>query len=251
MKGSTNNIYNMDKKSLEALFDKKLAPLSSKIIEMSKSLNVATESLQFISDKYDELIKRMEESEQQRTLIMKENSELKAELTKVSTEIAALHHMVNEQEQYGRRDCLEFRGIPASNSYTPEQTDEIAIKISEAVGVKIQKEDISISLRLPARRLTFGQALSSSPPPIIAKFTRRNVQDEIYSARKNLRNISTSQFGFESQNKIFIVESLTKGRTIRFLMGGVVHFPHCSIFFFVLQTSRIFFYYLCVLHYMY
>jgi hypothetical protein len=182
---------------------------------------------------------------------MKENSELKAELTKVSTEIAALHHMVNEQEQYGRRDCLEFRGIPASNSYTPEQTDEIAIKISEAVGVKIQKEDISISLRLPARRLTFGQALSSSPPPIIAKFTRRNVQDEIYSARKNLRNISTSQFGFESQNKIFIVESLTKGRTIRFLMGGVVHFPHCSIFFFVLQTSRIFFYYLCVLHYMY
>jgi hypothetical protein len=67
---------------------------------MSKSLNVATESLQFISDKYDELIKRMEESERQRTLIMKENSVLKAELTKASTEITALHHMVNEQEQY-------------------------------------------------------------------------------------------------------------------------------------------------------
>ena len=49
MKGSTNNIYNMDKKSLEALFDKKLAPLSSKIIEMSKSLNVATESLQLLA----------------------------------------------------------------------------------------------------------------------------------------------------------------------------------------------------------
>jgi chromosome segregation ATPase len=104
MKASTNNIYNMDKKSLEALFDKILAPLSSKFIEMSKSLNVATESLQFISNKYDELIKRMEESERQRTLIMKENSELKAELTKASTEIAALHHMVNEQ--YGRRETV-------------------------------------------------------------------------------------------------------------------------------------------------
>ena len=143
---------------------------------MSKSLNVATESLQFISDKYDELIKRMEESERQRTLIMKENSVLKAELTKASTEIAALYHMVNEQEQYGRRDCLEFRGIPASNSHTPEQTDEIVIKISEAVGVKIQKEDISISHRLPAllrehcASIVFIAAAHNceSPPPKIA-----------------------------------------------------------------------------------
>ena len=53
---------------------------------------------------------------------------------------------MDEQEQYGRRECLELRAIPTA---AKEDTDEIVQSIGSLIGVKIDDSDISISHRMP------------------------------------------------------------------------------------------------------
>ena len=205
----------MDKKSLEALFDRKLSPIDKKISDIGKSLNDVNEAIQFVSDKYEEMAQKMKESETQRSQIIKENAQLKIDLNNANKQIGILQDMVNDQEQYGRRDCLEIRGIPSIQS---EQTDEIVLKVSEAIGIKLQNEDISISNRLPMMNHTKPNTRSraTTAPPIIVKFTRRSIRDEIYSNRKQLRNLTTNHLGYSSANKIYIVESLTRQNKLLF-----------------------------------
>ena len=100
---------------------------------------------------------------------------------------------------YSRRDCLEFHGIP--ESMLSENTDEIVQQICNLIEVNLQPSDISVSHRLPAR---------GNIRPIIAKFTRRNVRDNVYSYRRCLRSFSSSNLGFsQTTNNLYINESLT------------------------------------------
>ena len=46
-------------------------------------------------------------------------------------------------------------------------------------------------------------------PKIIAKFTRRDLHDEIYKKRRNLSSKSTSDLGLDVLNRIYVNESLT------------------------------------------
>jgi hypothetical protein len=90
---------------------------------------------------------------------------------------------------YSRRDCLEFHGIP--ESMLSENTDEIVQQICNLIEVNLQPSDISVSHRT-------------------AKFTRRNVRDNVYSYRRRLRSFSSSNLGFsQTTNNLYINESLT------------------------------------------
>ena len=46
-------------------------------------------------------------------------------------------------------------------------------------------------------------------PAIIVKFVRREMRERLYRARKRLKSITTADFGFSVNKKIFINESLT------------------------------------------
>ena len=46
-------------------------------------------------------------------------------------------------------------------------------------------------------------------PAIIVKFVRREMRESLYRARKRLKSITTADFGFSVDKKIFINESLT------------------------------------------
>ena len=73
----------------------------------------------------------------------------------------ALELSVNVLEQYSRRPCLEFQGIPYTKD---ESTDELIIELAQKIGVNICNSDINISHRLV-------QPTNSNPNPgIIAKF---------------------------------------------------------------------------------
>ena len=49
-----------------------------------------------------------------------------------------------------------------------------------------------------------------SAPAIIVKFTRRDTKEMFYHGRKELRGLTTKDFGFSDENNIFINESLTE-----------------------------------------
>jgi hypothetical protein len=60
---------------------------------------------------------------------------------------------------------------------------------------------LSVSHRLPSTR--------GFTPKIIAKFTRRDLRDEIYKKRRNLSSKSTSDLGLDVSNRIYVNDSLT------------------------------------------
>ena len=103
-------------------------------------------------------------------------------------------------EQYGCRDCLEFRGIPVS---VKEDTSDLICKVASLVGKEITAADISTSHRIKPKT-----DLSKFPPPIIAKFVSRDTRDEVYRARGKTKDLNN--LGRLAVNPIFISESLTE-----------------------------------------
>jgi hypothetical protein len=88
-----------------------------------------------------------------------------------------------------------------------ENTDNIVIKVANLIGVKIKNEDISVSHRLQTSKSYKGR--NKDMPPIIVKFTRRNIKESLYKARTLLKGFSTKDLGYVGEDNIFITESLT------------------------------------------
>jgi regulator of replication initiation timing len=119
-----------------------------------------------------------------------------------------LRRNVSELMQYTRRNDLVIHGIEAqtfaeaSSSVQQDSlsqtvtgpnssvTEEAVIRLCrESLGVPVTKDDISVVHRLASKG---GNATSSSssrgPAPIIVRFTRRKTRDEVFKARKQLKD---------------------------------------------------------------
>ena len=129
---------------------------------------------------------------------------LKNEVLNLRNQVNNQQNVIHDMEQYSRRECLEIRGIAADLHYE-EDTNDIVVKVAVLMGVEIDGQDISVSHRLPKPKH------SDSPPTIIAKFVRRDVRDQVYKSRKNLKDKSTKDIDHNlPDSKIFVTESLTK-----------------------------------------
>ena len=88
-----------------------------------------------------------------------------------------------------------------------EDTNKIVKDVGKLAGVEIEDADISTSHRLPVN------PKKQLPPSIIVKFSRRDVRNQLYSAKKKLSNKIVKDLGMTSSanhNKIYISESLTQ-----------------------------------------
>lgn len=96
-------------------------------------------------------------------------------------------------EQYGRRNCLIFRGIDHGVS---EGTDgKIINLVNDKLGIKFNRSDLDRAHRLMRKNQT------TKPRPIIVKFTSYNMKAEVYRQKRKFNGT-----GF------VITESLTKVR---------------------------------------
>ena len=191
----------MDKETMERILDKKLGSLNSKMDEVTTSIEETMKTVKFISKQYDEILIKLTTIEEEKRLLLKENESLRQDLTEATQELESLRECQNKLEQYSRRDCLEIKGIPVKEG---EVTSEIVVKIANKIGVKITSQDISTSHRLPRR------VASKDEPAMIVKFVRRDTRDQLYKARKRLRDITTKDLGYRGSNRVFINESLTR-----------------------------------------
>ena len=121
-------------------------------------------------------------------------------------EIAEFYDLQDILEQYTRKNSLEIHGIPeqAYNS-----TEEVILKLSEALEVKTTSDDIEISHKLNRH----------GEKPIIAKFTSHKVRTSLNKRRAGLKNVkvfylfpSMSAAACVQSNRIFIKENLTSYR---------------------------------------
>ena len=168
----------MSAMDFEKMLERKLQPLVT-------SLDTLTKSVDFMSTKYDKLLQKVTVLEQANTKQSKKNKDLeesntklKAEVTNLSDKLKVCKESLNNLEQYTRRECLEVSGIPELQD---ENTDELVIKVGSLMGVVINKEDISVSHRIPkpsfssvaAGNRNNVEASTSTTPKIIVKFVHR------------------------------------------------------------------------------
>lgn len=213
MDSNQDKLKEMLKEILDAKLEDKLAPL--------------IQSIKFMSGKFDELKIKTSELEESNKIIRKENQHLQQELATLKNELKQQAIVIDNQEQYSRRECLEIRGIPVTRE---ENTSEIVQKIGKLVNVEINKADISISHRIRSnpefqRR---GENMST-PPVIIVKFTSRETRDKLYRARNKLKNHTTTDLGLgrEAINPIYLLESLTQRNKEIFKFKVQVHLDEC------------------------
>ena len=180
---------------------------------LEKRLDSFEASLRFMSDKYEDMQRKLNQLEEQNRQLNFENKSLKFHVDTLTQNVRELESEIEEQQQYSRRDCLEFKNIPELED---ESTNEIVVNVAELLGVNISHDDISISHRLPPSKPwkdELGNTQPPPPPPIIAKFVRRDVKDDVFQARFALKRKTTCDLVVDyvecEHNPIYISESLT------------------------------------------
>ncbi|XP_067020714.1 uncharacterized protein [Acropora muricata] len=186
---------NLSTERLEKILDEKLGPLSEQLKE-------ALAMVKSLSTKYEKMEESLGALQEENEVLKEEYASLKSQLLSSANDLKSVQKSLNDLEQYTRRDCLEIRGIPLPEESQAEDTNEIVLQLSQKMGIPLERNDISVSHRIRSSR-------TSVDPAIIVKFVRREVRERLYRARKRLKSITTADFGFSVDKKIFINESLT------------------------------------------
>ena len=169
--------------------------------------------LEFVNAKYEELLEMMKSSKEERKALKDENKILKATIRSIESSLESVTRVNNDLEQYTRKECVEIRGIPVAATPSEEQTNNIVTNVGKLLGMDITQNDISVSHQMPQSQKHKGKP---GPPAIIVKFTRRDVKDNFYRARKQLKDLTTRDLGYSEKNKIYLAESLTERNRILF-----------------------------------
>lgn len=197
---------------IESAIKEKLDPLWQEIHKLRQELSEVTEFAHFANKKYEETAKLLEKQEAKSNELLNENKVLISTIQEMETKLTNLSDQHNDLEQYGRRECLEIQGIPQTRH---EDTNDIVMKVGNLIGVEVDESDISVSHRLPVSKRYKGKR---SNPPIIVRFVRRDLKEDFYSSRKDLKGYSTEDLGlgYETTNNIYINESLTERNKLLF-----------------------------------
>lgn len=166
-------LFVMEEKLIINLIDKKLKPLIEKVA-------LIEQSMKFLSDSYNNLLMKVNWGESTHDDLEKDILSQKAEIIQSTNEICMMKDILNDHEQYSRRECLEIRGVPM---HRVEDTNKIVKDVGKLIGVEIKVIDLSISHEPAAPDPNIKQ-----PRAITVKFARRDVQNNLYTAKKNLRN---------------------------------------------------------------
>jgi len=88
---------------------------------------------------------RLHSKDEEVKVLQAENQDLKMHVRKLEAVTSQTDEDVNDLEQYGRRECLEFQGLAWNMN---ENTDDLILRVSKMVGVDLKAEEISVSHRL-------------------------------------------------------------------------------------------------------
>jgi len=176
---------------------------SSALIELIMEMRELHKSQQILSEEYEDMKCTLQSSTEEVKALRSENQDLKDRVKKLEDASCQSQEALNDLEQYGRRECLEFQGLAWSEN---ENTNKLITSVSKLIEVDLSVKDIIVSHRLS------GKSDSNPRPTIIARFCSRRIRDEISSHRHRLKEYNKTH----PQECIFIYESLTRTNRQRF-----------------------------------
>ena len=201
-------LHNTISELIQEAVDKKVPTLTETVKLLKNEVKEIEASLEFISAKYedlkdnhDKLLKSYHKQGEELKSANAELENLEKDLVKDSTNLENL-------EQYGRRQNLEFCGVPKKKN---EDLTKIVVEFCKLLGTEINQSDISIAHRLPDKP-AISVNKKPEPPAIIARFVSRSLQNEIYGRQKFLKQIDIKQFSVAGMKNLYINENLTATR---------------------------------------
>ena len=197
-----------------------ISPIKSSICSIEEKFASMEESIQFLSNKYEEVLSQIQSFNKTLSATTKERNDMKAEINLAKAQINTLEKYLRKTNQelddlgqYLRRDCIEVVGAKAKDS---QECNKIVMAMAKEMGFTMQPNDISTSHPLPTPR--------DKDDKFIVKFTRRETKDKFYSNRQKIAgrkpsNLPSVKSVLKTDKKLYISESLTPLR--RKLFGSV------------------------------
>ncbi|XP_063835233.1 uncharacterized protein LOC135084388 [Ostrinia nubilalis] len=184
----------MIKLEVRAAVRAELAPISEKLNELQNSV-------QYVSNQYDDIVKTTSK-------IMNDYKNLQSECSTLRATVEDLSERLNNMEQQAREANLEIHGVPYHRS---ENVLAIVNKIAEVVSHKLNDIDV-----LKCTRVASINKDNKRPRSIIVKLKGSRSRDEFYSAvtrynRSHPKNrLSSSLLGIAGDScPVYVSEHLS------------------------------------------
>ena len=117
------------------------------------------------------------------TLVEIKTSSLNEKIGELNTKLDKAAQENESLEQYSRRNCLLLHGLPEQEN---ENTNHLRIRfIDEKLGVSSNEHDLDGSHRL-GYRYSSASAQATKPRPIIMKFIRHDIKENIFGTKRRL-----------------------------------------------------------------
>ena len=153
-----------------------------------KKITAIDESQKFVAGKYDRILENQKKFEK--------------DVGNLKSEVAVQTKKTEGNAKYTRRDCLEWGEVPVTlNDHGRENCKYLIIGLCKEMNYWLRPEHISTAHRLQQHESKTG------PPPIIVKFTSRDIRNDVYHLRKLAKNKRT--WRLPGLTRLFINESLT------------------------------------------
>jgi hypothetical protein len=146
--------------------DKKLAVILSAIEEVKSQNTEIRKSMDFLSEKYDQALKRIDDLEEEKKSTNK-----------------YIKHLEDRMEQLDRKSrssCFEVRNIPKKSDETPDDLISLVQGIAKIVNVPIQPTDFRDLYRVKSR--------NTEKSPIVAELRSVLVRDNFMKSVRNYNN---------------------------------------------------------------
>ncbi|XP_037292441.1 uncharacterized protein LOC119188660 [Manduca sexta] len=132
-------------------------------------------------------------------------------------EVAQLRQELNHRDQQLLSNDLEISNLPENSTESLTHTVKL---IATKLGVRLDDRDIVSADRAGGRRVnatSAAGAVESRPRPIVVRFARRDLRDELMRAARVRRGANTSDLGLPGQTRRFYLnERLTKSNRLLF-----------------------------------
>ena len=140
----------------------------------------ALNTLQFYGKAYDDLRLETDKSLQQ----------LWSHLKVLTSRVDDIGNAIDEIQRYSYQYNVKIVGLPEIDPReSASATTSLCLSLLKASGVDINKQDVDVAHRVPTRQATAG------PRPVICKFTRRIVKEEVINRRKEACKVSATSIG--------------------------------------------------------
>ena len=175
-----------------------LSELVSEIRLLRQDVSRLTARVDDLSSKQEDRIRELE------------NRDL--EIANLKMQVTELQEQLQYQTQASLRNELEIAGVPETSN---ENTTHLLTVIATKVGVNLQNADIDWTARAGPRNPASSE--KRFPRPLVVRFTRRAIRDEVLKAGKTRRGLTTKDMELgPRESKIFINERLTRHNRLLF-----------------------------------